>query len=109
MGMGLTLKKLDLDFLEDPHSRRRSRASTPLKEFSPDSVDLVKILLLGAPCVGKTSIIQTAFSTALHSCQNQYGGQWRRFQAAPVKNPYYWSFPPGPSRETKSPHLIATP
>lgn len=50
--------ELDLDYLEDVHSRRRKRATTPLQELSPDSVDLVKVVLLGASRVGKTSLIQ---------------------------------------------------
>lgn len=57
--------ELDLDFLE----RRQNAGSTsnnggegasqqsPI-EVSPESVDRVKVILLGAPAVGKTSIIQ---------------------------------------------------
>jgi hypothetical protein len=56
--------ELDLDYLEDSHNRRRNRAVTPLKEFSPDSVDLVKVVLLGAAGVGKTSIIHVSWLLA---------------------------------------------
>lgn len=59
--------ELDLDFLE----RRQNAGSTsncnrnidsgsqrtPI-EISPESVDRVKVILLGAPAVGKTSIVQ---------------------------------------------------
>lgn len=59
---------MDLDFLE----RRQNATATgnativtdnaecsqsPI-EISPESVDRVKVILLGAPAVGKTSIIQ---------------------------------------------------
>lgn len=59
--------ELDLDFLE----RRQNAGSTsngggegasqqgPI-EISPESVDRVKVILLGAPAVGKTSIIQVS-------------------------------------------------
>ncbi|XP_039297350.1 ras-like protein family member 10B [Nilaparvata lugens] len=48
--------ELDLDYLE----RRENRPARPLSivETSPDSIDLVKVILLGAPRVGKTSLIQ---------------------------------------------------
>lgn len=36
---------------------QKNDIGTPL-EPSPDSLDLVKVILLGAPAVGKTSIVQ---------------------------------------------------
>jgi len=42
---------------------RESRGAPPETEASPDSMDLVKVILLGAPAVGKTSIIQVGYVT----------------------------------------------
>ncbi|KAF5284268.1 hypothetical protein FQR65_LT00269 [Abscondita terminalis] len=55
-------RQLDLDFLErrqnaGPASEVAENAKSPV-EISPDSVDRVKVIVLGAPAVGKTSIIQ---------------------------------------------------
>lgn len=64
--------ELDLDFLEKRHhangeaSEKRPgndalRPQDPLQsplEFSPESVDRVKVIFLGPPAVGKTSIVQ---------------------------------------------------
>ncbi|RZF37275.1 hypothetical protein LSTR_LSTR005607, partial [Laodelphax striatellus] len=50
-------KELDLDYLERRDGSRPVRPSS-MAETSPDSVDLVKVIILGAPGVGKTSIIQ---------------------------------------------------
>ncbi|KAJ9585036.1 hypothetical protein L9F63_020610, partial [Diploptera punctata] len=51
--------KLDLDYLERRGEHARgARGPPPEAEASPDSMDLVKVILLGAPAVGKTSIIQ---------------------------------------------------
>ncbi|XP_044261484.1 ras-like protein family member 10B, partial [Tribolium madens] len=53
--------ELDLDFLErrqnDPNNENQEAPRSPI-EISPESVDRVKVILLGAPAVGKTSIIQ---------------------------------------------------
>ncbi|EFA05040.2 hypothetical protein TcasGA2_TC015129 [Tribolium castaneum] len=53
--------QLDLDFLErrqnDPNNENQEAPRSPI-EISPESVDRVKVILLGAPAVGKTSIIQ---------------------------------------------------
>lgn len=50
---------LDLDYFERGGANTRElRLPTPEVEASPDSLDLVKVVLLGAPAVGKTSIIQ---------------------------------------------------
>nr|CAD7574336.1 unnamed protein product [Timema californicum] len=50
--------ELDLDCVKwKEHSRIASGAS-PEKEAISDSMDLVKVILLGAPNVGKTSVIQ---------------------------------------------------
>ncbi|XP_065172044.1 ras-like protein family member 10B isoform X2 [Atheta coriaria] len=65
-------QELDLDFLEKRHhangeaSEKRPgndalRPQDPLQsplEFSPESVDRVKVIFLGPPAVGKTSIVQ---------------------------------------------------
>ncbi|XP_075218010.1 ras-like protein family member 10B [Lycorma delicatula] len=50
--------ELDLDYLERRAGTRLDRSALSLPETSPDSMDLVKVILLGAPGVGKTSIIQ---------------------------------------------------
>ncbi|XP_069691378.1 uncharacterized protein [Periplaneta americana] len=51
--------ELDLDYLERRGDHARTpRCPPPEAEASPDSMDLVKVILLGAPAVGKTSIIQ---------------------------------------------------
>ncbi|XP_068623810.1 ras-like protein family member 10B [Battus philenor] len=49
--------ELDLDYLERGGGTL-TVAGAPSVEPSPDSLDLVKVVLLGAPAVGKTSIIQ---------------------------------------------------
>ncbi|KDR12000.1 Ras-like protein family member 10B, partial [Zootermopsis nevadensis] len=51
--------ELDLDYLERRGEHAREpRGPPPETEASPDSMDLVKVILLGAPAVGKTSIVQ---------------------------------------------------
>ncbi|XP_067015624.1 ras-like protein family member 10B [Anabrus simplex] len=51
--------ELDLDYFERRGEYARlPRRPSPETEASPDSMDLVKVILLGAPAVGKTSIIQ---------------------------------------------------
>ena len=53
--------ELDLDYLERRGEHAREpRGPPPETEASPDSMDLVKVILLGAPAVGKTSIIQVS-------------------------------------------------
>lgn len=52
--------ELDLDYLERRAGTRPDRSALSLPETSPDSMDLVKVILLGAPGVGKTSIIQVS-------------------------------------------------
>jgi hypothetical protein len=53
---------LDLDYLERRREHAREpRGPPPETEASPDSMDLVKVILLGAPAVGKTSIIQVGY------------------------------------------------
>lgn len=60
-------------------SRRRKRTTTPLQELSPDSVDMVKVIVLGASAVGKTSLIQVAI------CPQQ--GKFSSFQeSSSIKN-----------------------
>ncbi|CAG9126207.1 unnamed protein product [Plutella xylostella] len=49
--------ELDLDYLERGGGALAA-SGAPSLEPSPDSLDLVKVVLLGAPAVGKTSIIQ---------------------------------------------------
>ncbi|XP_050667792.1 ras-like protein family member 10B isoform X1 [Leptidea sinapis] len=49
--------ELDLDYLERGGGTL-TVSGAPSIEPSPDSLDLVKVVLLGAPAVGKTSIIQ---------------------------------------------------
>ncbi|XP_050667793.1 ras-like protein family member 10B isoform X2 [Leptidea sinapis] len=49
--------QLDLDYLERGGGTL-TVSGAPSIEPSPDSLDLVKVVLLGAPAVGKTSIIQ---------------------------------------------------
>lgn len=56
--------ELDLDFLERRQNasstidkQEQEQSQTPI-EISPESIDRVKVILLGAPAVGKTSIIQ---------------------------------------------------
>lgn len=56
------VSELDLDFLErrqheSANNENQDVARSPI-EISPESVDRVKVILLGAPAVGKTSIIQ---------------------------------------------------
>jgi hypothetical protein len=54
--------ELDLDYLERRREHARdARGPPPETEASPDSMDLVKVILLGAPAVGKTSIIQVGY------------------------------------------------
>ncbi|KAF9822517.1 hypothetical protein SFRURICE_005971 [Spodoptera frugiperda] len=50
--------ELDLDYLERGGGGTLTVGGAPSLEPSPDSLDLVKVVLLGAPAVGKTSIIQ---------------------------------------------------
>lgn len=53
--------ELDLDFLEKrQHANGKDVEQGPKSpiEISPESIDRVKVILLGAPAVGKTSIIQ---------------------------------------------------
>ncbi|CAG4932167.1 unnamed protein product [Colias eurytheme] len=50
--------ELDLDYLERGGGGTLAVSGAPSVEPSPDSLDLVKVVLLGAPAVGKTSIIQ---------------------------------------------------
>lgn len=50
--------ELDLDYLERGGCGSLAVGGAPSIEPSPDSLDLVKVVLLGAPAVGKTSIIQ---------------------------------------------------
>ncbi|XP_077289867.1 ras-like protein family member 10B [Arctopsyche grandis] len=50
--------KLDLDYLERREGSTRPKGPPSPPEASPDSLDLVKVVILGAPSVGKTSIIQ---------------------------------------------------
>ncbi|XP_049942729.1 ras-like protein family member 10B [Schistocerca serialis cubense] len=53
------VSNLDLDYLERRSSADAGRhQASPDVEQSPDSVDLVKVVLLGASAVGKTSIVQ---------------------------------------------------
>ncbi|KAG5869921.1 hypothetical protein JTB14_035636 [Gonioctena quinquepunctata] len=61
-------QKLDLDFLErrqhatsgtSGQESSQGEQRSPI-EISPDSVDRIKVILLGAPAVGKTSIIQAS-------------------------------------------------
>jgi hypothetical protein len=57
---------LDLDYLERRGEHAREpRGPPPETDASPDSMDLVKVILLGAPAVGKTSIIQVSYITGL--------------------------------------------
>lgn len=49
---------MDLDYLERGGGGTLTVGGAPSLEPSPDSLDLVKVVLLGAPAVGKTSIIQ---------------------------------------------------
>ncbi|XP_060533821.1 ras-like protein family member 10B [Cylas formicarius] len=58
------LIELDLDFLERRQNQQQNASTdshddsrTPI-EISPESMDRIKVILLGAPAVGKTSIIQ---------------------------------------------------
>ncbi|KAK9872852.1 hypothetical protein WA026_019641, partial [Henosepilachna vigintioctopunctata] len=54
--------ELDLDFLEKhQHASGSNDVGSPRSpiEISPESIDRIKVVLLGAPAVGKTSIIQT--------------------------------------------------
>lgn len=60
----ILIAELDLDFLERRHHQQNA-TTTDVKgetcspvETSPEYMDLIKIILLGAPAVGKTSIIQ---------------------------------------------------
>jgi hypothetical protein len=58
--------ELDLDYLERRGEHAREpRGPPPETETSPDSMDLVKVILLGAPAVGKTSIIQVSYARGL--------------------------------------------
>ncbi|XP_052751966.1 ras-like protein family member 10B isoform X1 [Galleria mellonella] len=50
--------QLDLDYLERGGGGTLTVGGAPSVEPSPDSLDLIKVVLLGAPAVGKTSIIQ---------------------------------------------------
>lgn len=50
--------ELDLDYLERGGVGNLTVSGAPSVEPSPDSLDLIKVVLLGAPAVGKTSIIQ---------------------------------------------------
>ncbi|XP_045770427.1 ras-like protein family member 10B isoform X1 [Maniola jurtina] len=50
--------ELDLDYLERGGVGSMTVGGAPSVEPSPDSLDLIKVVLLGAPAVGKTSIIQ---------------------------------------------------
>ncbi|XP_049825103.1 ras-like protein family member 10B [Aethina tumida] len=54
--------ELDLDFLErrtqNAEAQQQNETNRSPIEISPESVDRVKVILLGAPAVGKTSIIQ---------------------------------------------------
>ncbi|CAH2093609.1 unnamed protein product [Euphydryas editha] len=50
--------ELDLDYLERGGVGNMTVSGAPSVEPSPDSLDLVKVVFLGAPAVGKTSIIQ---------------------------------------------------
>lgn len=57
---------MDLDFLErrqnaGPASEVTENPKSPV-EVSPESVDRVKVIVLGAAGVGKTSIIQVKFA-----------------------------------------------
>lgn len=52
------LLELDLDYLERGGVGNMTVGGAPSVEPSPDSLDLVKVVFLGAPAVGKTSIIQ---------------------------------------------------
>ncbi|XP_041972181.1 ras-like protein family member 10B [Aricia agestis] len=51
------IMELDLDYLERGGASSLT-VGAPSVEPSPDSLDLIKVVLLGAPAVGKTSIIQ---------------------------------------------------
>ncbi|PSN39976.1 hypothetical protein C0J52_20373 [Blattella germanica] len=63
--------QLDLDYLERRGDHARApRGPPPEAEASPDSMDLVKVILLGAPAVGKTSIIQTSDDTGIDHFNN---------------------------------------
>lgn len=60
----ILIVELDLDFLERRHHQQNATTNdvkgetcSPV-ETSPEYMDLIKIILLGAPAVGKTSIIQ---------------------------------------------------
>ncbi|ERL95815.1 hypothetical protein D910_00364, partial [Dendroctonus ponderosae] len=63
--MIIRIPELDLDYLERRQHQQpnattgdvRQEACSPV-ETSPEYMDLIKIILLGAPSVGKTSIIQ---------------------------------------------------
>ncbi|CAG9791291.1 unnamed protein product [Diatraea saccharalis] len=50
--------ELDLDYLERGGGGTLTVGGAPSVEPSPDSLELIKVVLLGAPAVGKTSIIQ---------------------------------------------------
>ncbi|KAM3963847.1 ras-like protein family member 10B [Aphomia sociella] len=50
--------ELDLDYLERGGGGTMTVGGAPSVEPSPDNLDLIKVVLLGAPAVGKTSIIQ---------------------------------------------------
>lgn len=57
------VSELDLDFLEKrqnavPNAQTIGQSLKSPIEVSPESVDRVKVIILGAPAVGKTSIIQ---------------------------------------------------
>ncbi|GBP77178.1 hypothetical protein EVAR_49386_1 [Eumeta japonica] len=59
---GRSFAELDLDYLERGGGGPLA-TSAPSVEPSPDSLDLIKVVLLGAPAVGKTSIVQPTFLT----------------------------------------------
>lgn len=67
------VSELDLDFLEKrqnavPNTQTIGQSLKSPIEVSPESVDRVKVIILGAPAVGKTSIIQVPFLSVDRRC-----------------------------------------